>query len=25
LITQANDDNILHGMLVDWSGHVLQR
>ena len=25
LITQENDDHILHGMLVDWSGHVLQR
>jgi len=25
LITQKNDDHILHGMLVDWSGHVLQR
>ena len=25
LVTQANDDNIIHGMLVDWSGQVLQR
>ena len=25
LITQANDDNMEHGTLVDWSGQVLQR
>jgi len=25
LVTQLNDDTIMHGMLVDWNGQVLQK